>query len=89
MKILFKRCLLFWRIIKNVASKIRNTYISKQQFYSLTEKQFSELNLNANSQEIIWMLDRLFAQRRLDVNLASAKFDSVKKEIACSHAQRN
>ena len=34
--------------------KIRSMNISKQQGNSLMEKQFSELNLNTNSQENSW-----------------------------------
>ena len=38
--------------------KIRSMNISKQQTNSLMEKQFSELNLNANSQENSWDVEQ-------------------------------
>ena len=35
------------------------------------------------------MLNRLFAKKQLDINITSAKFNPVKKDIIYSHAQAN
>ena len=56
--------------------------ISKQQSYSLMKTQFSEVNLNINSQENSWMirmLDRLLIQRLLQINLSSKSLTQSKK----------
>ena len=66
--------------------------ISKQQSNSLMEKQFSELNLNTNSQENSW--DDMDVEQTICTKTVTNKsnkhnFNSLKKEITCSHAQGN
>ena len=69
--------------MRNVASKIRSMDISKQQGNSLMETQFSELNLNTNSQENSWDdvdVNRLFARGVIEINLTSKSLTHSKKK---------
>ena len=56
------------------------------------ETQFSELNLNTNSQESSsddMDVEQAVCTRAVRNKSNKQKFNSVKKEITCSHAQGN
>ena len=66
--------------------------ISKQKGNSLKEKQFWELNLNTNSQEnsrADMDVEQTICTKAVRNKFNKQKFNSVKKEMTCRHAQWN